>query len=373
MTSAAAPSPSPICAAWFPQTADLAGNPYWPLLQQNLEALGVTLAASHHSYWTQRRWLWQQRRQVQVLHFHFIQPHYAAAARASLRRLRKFTLDLLLARQLGYRLVWTLHDFLPTWPLPPAWVERLARRIMAALAHDVIVHCEEGRRLLAQAFGRCRRVWTLPHPPFVEQLTPAVSRPAARAQLGLPAEAFVIGFVGGIRPNKGVEQLLAAFAQLGEERAWLLVAGRPWPPESYLTALRAQAAALPRVIFHPQEIPAAEMSLYLSAPDVLAFPFQRVLTSSTVIQALAAGRPVIAPRLGCLPELVGENVPQPMADQPGAGILYPPADPHGLLAALRYSLTADLPRMGEAGRERACAGSWPALARATLDIYHGTP
>ncbi len=351
----------PLCAAWFPQTADLAGNPYWPLLQQNLESLGVTFAASHHSYWTQRRWLWQQRRQVQVLHFHFIQPHYVAAERASLRRLRKFTLDLLLARQLGYRLVWTLHDFLPTWPLPPAWVERLARRIMAVLAHDVIVHCEEGRHLLAQAFGRRRRVWTLPHPAFDGELTPAVSQEEARAQLGVPAAAFVIGFVGGIRPNKGIEQLFTAFAQLALPHTWLLVAGRPWPPENYVEALRVQAAGLPRAVFRPQEIPAAEMPLYLAASDVLVFPFQRVLTSSTVVQALAAGRAVIGPRLGCLPEVVGED----------AGILYSPDDPHGLLTALRQALTADLRRMGEAGRGRACTSSWPALARATLDIYHG--
>ncbi len=353
--------PSPLCAAWFPQTADLAGNPYWHLLQQNLEKLGVTFAASHHSYWTQRRWLWQQRRQVQVLHFHFIQPHYAAAERASLHRLRKFTLDLLLARQLGYRLIWTLHDFLPTWPLPPAWVERLARRIMAALAHDVIVHCEEGRRLLAQAFGRRRRVWTLPHPAFEEPLTPPVSKQAARAQLGLPSTAFVIGFIGGIRPNKGIEQLLAAFAQLSQPHAWLLIAGRPWPPDSYVTALSHQAAALPRVVFRPQEIPAAEMPLYLAAPDVLAFPFQRVLTSSTVIQALTAGRAVIGPRLGCLPEAVGQD----------AGILYPPHDPHGLLSALRQALTADLPRMGEAGRRRAHTSDWRTFAQATASIYRG--
>lgn len=352
----------PLRVAWFPRTADLAGNPYWSLLQQNLEASGITFADSHHSAFTQRRWLWGQRGRVQVLHFHFIQPHYAADERASWRRLRKFTLDLLLARLLGYRLVWTMHDFLPTWPLSPAWVERLARRIMAALAHDVIVHCEEGRRLLARHFGRRRRVWTLPHPVFPTPPSAAISRPAARAALMLPPAAFIVGFVGGIRPNKGIEQLLAAFAAWGQADAWLLVAGRPWPPPAYVAALHTQVATLPRVLFRPEEIPDEEMLLYVAAADVMAFPFQRVLTSSTVIMALAAGRAVIGPRLGCLAEVVGED----------AGILYPPDDPHGLRHALQQARATDLDRLGTVGQQRVHAGSWRELAQATARIYAGS-
>jgi hypothetical protein len=110
--------------AWFPKSADLPGNPYWSRLQVELEALGAEFETSHASYWVGRRWLLTNRRRVQVLHFHFIQPQYVGADdRASYRRLLKFANNLLLARFFGYQIVWTMHDFMPTWPIEPRRVE----------------------------------------------------------------------------------------------------------------------------------------------------------------------------------------------------------------------------------------------------------
>ena len=189
---------------------------------------------SHNSYWTQRRWLLENRRRVKVLHFHFIQPQYAIGEKASLRRLCKFTVDLVLARALGYRIVWTVHDLMPTWPKEPRRVEWLARYVIASLAHEVIVHCEEAGRLVRCAFHRSRRVSILPLPGYADAHPNTISAVQARARLGIQQDRFVVGFIGGVRPNKGLEDLIAAFERAKLDDAVLLIAGRPWLPQSYI-------------------------------------------------------------------------------------------------------------------------------------------
>ena len=346
--------------AWFPKTADLAGNPYWPRLQAELEALGVEFETSHASCWTARRWLLDHRKSVDVLHFHFVQPQYMGSdERASLQRLLKFTSDLLLARLLGYRIVWTVHDLMPTWPKEPRWVERLARYVIAWLAHDVIVHCQEARRLLRSYFGRTWRVWVLPLPSYADVHPNDVSAAEARQRLQIDSDRFVIAFLGGIRPNKGLEDLIAAFARLPDPQAVLLIAGRPWPPEEYVQHIQHLTRADRRIVFNPHEVRDEEMQVYLNAADIVAFPFKQVLTSSSVILAMSFGRPVIVPRLGCLPELVGDD----------AGFVYAAGSAGELSAAIKSASTADLVAMGAAVRQRAKAHTWRDLAACTMKTY----
>ncbi len=276
--------------AWFPVAEDLAGNPYWPLLRDALVGLGVTFETSQASGWLSGRWLWEHRRRVNVLHFHYVQPHYVGPGdRVSGVRLLKLLVYLLLARSLGYRLVWTMHDLEPAWPLAPVWAERLATLLVAALCNDVIVHCEAARDLLRLRYGRRRRVSVTPHAELAGAYPCSVSKAEARAQLGITDDALVYGSVGGIRPNKGLELLLAAFAKLEAPRARLILAGRPWQPESYVQQIGELAGRDDRVIYCPWEIPDEEMAAYAMACDVMVFSFAWVLTSSTVTLALSYG------------------------------------------------------------------------------------
>ena len=346
--------------AWFPKASDLPNNPYWELLRRELERMGIEFETSHNSYWMTYRWLWQHRNRVDVLHFHFIQSHYASAnQRGSLRRLAKFSHYLLVARLLGYRIVWTAHDLMPTWPMPPQWVEWLARLTMARLAHRVMVHCDRARQLLREHFGIRNRISVVPHPSYHGAYPNAVSKAVARESLGIGQDCFVAGFVGGIRPNKGIEELISTFAKLSSPDAVLLVAGKPWQPDSYVARVEALAAMDPRVRFTPERIPDGDLQRYLQAADVLVFPFTRVLTSGSVVLAMSFGRPVIVPRLGCLPELIGTD----------SGFVYDPQEPHALGAALERAMGSNLTRMGAAAANRVNAVTWRDLARRTEGVY----
>lgn len=346
--------------AWFPKTIDLMGNPYWMLLQQALEGQGVGFVQSHNSYWMQRSWLWRHRKTVQVLHFHFIQPQYAGNNQASWVRLSKFTSDLALARVLGYRIVWTLHDQMPTWALLPTEVEWAGRWLMTKMSHGIMTHCQMAADWLAQTFGRRQGVTVMAHPAY--RLGEPIPTVEAKQRLGLDPSCFWFGFVGGIRPNKGIEDLIEAFGKAALPHSCLFIAGKPWMPASYVDQIRALAQQYPQISLRIEPLSDDLFNLFLGAADLLVFPFKQVLTSGSTTLALSMGKPVIVPRLGCLPETVGER----------AGIFYTSGDIDSLTCALQNGFQADLAQMGQAAYEQAQRTTWEQLAEATWQLYNPT-
>ena len=115
-----------------------------------------------------------------------------------------------------------------------------------------------------------------------------------------------------------------------------------------------------RVKSYDDAIPADDMQIYLNASDVVVLPFLDTLTSGSAILALGFGRPVIAPAVGCLPELLRGH---------GCGIVYEPHGEHGLLHALQLARSLDLRRAGQQARERAEGLGWDGIARLTLAAY----
>jgi glycosyltransferase involved in cell wall biosynthesis len=130
----------------------------------------------------------------------------------------------------------------------------------------------------------------------------------------LPTEPFLL-FVGDVRGDKGIDILIDAYANL-DHAPPLVVIGKIWP----------ESPPLPPEVrllrYWPNAAVRAAMArcLTLVAPSVLPEPFGLV-----VAEALTAGRPVVASRIGGIPEIVRDGV---------EGLLVPPADPGALARAL---------------------------------------
>lgn len=145
---------------------------------------------------------------------------------------------------------------------------------------------------------------------------PAVApeeRLAARQALGIPPEARVLAFVGRLSVEKAPEVLLRAARGTG---ARVLVAGDgPLRP-----ALEAEAAG--------EDVRflgfVTDVGPVLAAADVLALPSRTEGLPMAVLEAMAAGVPVVASAVGSLPEVLGD----------GAGVLVPPGDVEALRDAL---------------------------------------
>jgi glycosyltransferase involved in cell wall biosynthesis len=134
----------------------------------------------------------------------------------------------------------------------------------------------------------------------------ATERCAARERLGIPQDAFVATFVGRLDASKGVPVLLDAWHRLGlaSSEAQLLLVGAPvlhGDPEAYLDELTASAPpgsvrflGTRRDVVTP--LHAADVAV---VPSVVHESFGR-----SVIEALATGRPVLASRVGAIPEIL---------------------------------------------------------------------
>ncbi|MGV3724852.1 MAG: glycosyltransferase family 4 protein [Actinomycetota bacterium] len=155
------------------------------------------------------------------------------------------------------------------------------------------------------------------------------NRAEARNRLGLSPDRRLICFVGNLVPEKGVDVLIEALARLrdsGDDVTDLALVGAGGAQE----ALRQQAQSLrleQRVQFcgrrSHEEIPA-----WLTASDLFCLPSRREGCPNVVLEALASGRPVVASRVGGLPELVN----------PSNGLLAPADDSRALADALQAAL-----------------------------------
>ena len=155
----------------------------------------------------------------------------------------------------------------------------------------------------------------------------SLSRAAARAILGLAEDAFLVGWVGRLSLEKGADILLEGLAHADAPRgvrAAILGDGRE------LASLRQRATRLgvaARVSWQGR-VPQAER--YLSAFDVLVLSSRTEGTPMILLEAMAAGVPIIATRVGGVPDLLSE----------GTALLIPAEAPSAVAAAIR-SVCAD--------------------------------
>jgi glycosyltransferase involved in cell wall biosynthesis len=184
---------------------------------------------------------------------------------------------------------------------------------------------------------------------------PVPDREAARAALGVSGKVLIS--VGGLIERKGHHRTIEAMRALPGEYSLLIVGEGPE------RARLERAAAGIDVRFVGRQEP-AEVAACLAASDVVLFPTQhREAAPLVLLQAMACGRPVIASRIGAVPEVVRS---------PEEGVLVEPRDQASLVRELRLLL--DDPerreRMGRSARARVLESfTVERMARDTVAVY----
>ena len=189
-------------------------------------------------------------------------------------------------------------------------------------AHRVIAVSETTRgEILARFRLPPARVVVVPEaaaPHFVPLPPPALAAARARYRLARP---YVL-FVGFLEPKKNLDVLLEAVARLRRARAWgeteLVVVGAPgWGPDP---ARRAHALGLDGAVRFVGAAPDADLPALYGGALAFAFPSLWEGFGLPVLEAMAAGAPVVASNRGALPEvtagaaLLVEPAPEPLAD-----------------------------------------------------------
>jgi glycosyltransferase involved in cell wall biosynthesis len=332
-------------------------NPYGGLMARAMSQIGVELLPGYPEQLSES-WLEENRAQIDVLHLHWPSFLYdAAEPNEQIYLCAKLISSLARARSLGYKIVWTMHNLYPHDSQNPD-LDRLIRLAITQLATAVIVHCDHARELVRQHFFRDSGVFTIPHGHFIDPYPNTMSPSEARRQLGLAEDKFVFLFFGTVRPNKGVEKLLDAFANISDQDALLLFAARVC--SDYGVPLVEAAKQSSRIAVHTSSFFANEdFQVFFNAADVVVLPFSDILTSGSAITALSFLRPVILPAIGCLPEVIDNTM----------GALYNPNELGALEQAMRAMKQRNLEPCRQAIRERLKRLSWDKIARQTLHAY----
>ncbi len=269
-----------------------------------------------------------------------------------IRWLRMHRVDVLHAHKFGANLAGVVIGRLTGVPViahehglraSPSPARRLADRLIGRLAAVVLCVSEADRdRLVTTEHLPQRKVRHVPLGIAAPDAMPA-SRAEARRDLGLPAEGVVIVTTAVLRPEKRLDVLIAAFAEVRSTTpdAVLLVMGDGPQRES----LETQAATLAlgrgvRFLGHRTDVPGV-----LAAADIGVLCSDHEGTPLALMEYMNAGLAIAATEVGGVPAMVRNE---------REGLLVPPGSPAELAAGLRR-LCADVPlreALGQAARVR---------------------
>lgn len=237
------------------------------------------------------------------------------------------------------------------------------RRVKASTARFLAVTARARDALLAEGVPHAL-IRTIPAAVDCDRFAPADASPALRARWGVPPGVTALLYIGRLIQEKGVTDLVRAFADMTDRSCHLVFVGNGDQGER----LRIAAGALgvvERVHILPG-VPYGELPLHYATADVvvvpsLPTPYWEEQFGMVLAEAMACGRPVVACASGAIEEVVGD-----------AAMTYPPYAVGQLTAALNeVTGDADLrARLGWAGRARALAlYSTPVVAAQLAALY----
>jgi len=208
-------------------------------------------------------------------------------------------------------------------------------RITDHLVDAVVVNCQWMKRYLVQE----------EHVPDhkIRLCYNAVDLERYRRRYGPPSDGLSVGTVCALRPEKGVDTLIRAFAAVRRAGVRLVIVGSG-PEEGKLRSLCAELGVGEACQFEPATTDVTE---WLSRIDIFVLPSRSEALSNALMEAMACGCCPVASRVGGNPELIehGEN-----------GLLFQVDDSSELAAHLLQLLT-DEPR-----RKRMAAAAFTKMA-----------
>jgi glycosyltransferase involved in cell wall biosynthesis len=247
----------------------------------------------------------------------------------------------LLAR---FNSVITLHDALSHAGERPAkrLFHSLHLRFVARFLRKIIVHSAAIRDALPTFIPR-ERIHVVPHVNYNFWSRATAPPPPVAPPLN-------VLFFGRILPYKGLDVLLAAFRSLDPTRFHLIIAGEGEVP--------ANPGA--NVEIDNRFVTDARLPGFFQRAHVVALPYHAASQSGVGQMAFAFGKPVVATRVGALPDIVHHD---------SNGLLIPPGDPIALAAALERMADAALRARFEDSIRRDQSSSDAEIRKRLLAVY----
>jgi glycosyltransferase involved in cell wall biosynthesis len=336
---------------------DYARNPYQSMLMGDLPGLGVVSYPISDPAVVAAPQSKTGRLDNYILHIHWSHPilHWGKDAAHAARRLEDFKTNVRDLKDRGGHLIWTIHNVFAHEQRYPELELDLARFLVAEADAVHVLSPETPARTAEHYPLPPEKTHVIPHSSYVGRYAEAISRSAARARLGFEGDEFVFLLFGGVRPYKGLDMLLDAFAQAAgvDGRLRLVVAGKPHYSAAF-EALAARCDDDPRIVTAFDVVPDDEVQVYFRAADSVVLPYRSILNSGALHLALTFGRPIVLPELESF---------QPFSD-PAYATRFTPGDVGSLRDALLAARSLRGQSVERAAREAAERNSPQEMARA---------
>lgn len=334
------------------------GNPYQRVLADALLKEDVAVDFGTISFLFSTLKSWRKYGKPNIVHFHWLDSLLLANNRwKTILRSSSFIFELLISKLMGIKIVWTVHN-LVSHEGDFRSLESFFTKLTARLCDQIIVHSPVAKNEVIKIYGiKNSLVEIIPHGNYIGYYPNKTNKKLAKKQLELTEKDFVFLFFGQIRSYKGVPELIDAFKKLNIPHTTLLIVGKPFNKEIADDILERQGNKNIKTTF--KYIPDDEIQIYMNAADVVVLCYKEVLTSGAIILAMSFAKPVIAPAMGCIPDVIDKY----------GGWLYEPADEKGLLKAMRQALKDNLLKRGRHNFELVQRLQWETIAKRTKDMY----
>jgi glycosyltransferase involved in cell wall biosynthesis len=320
---------------------------------------------------TRRRWVWK----MMQLH------GYLSGCRAVMRQVRRERIPVLhfqwcklplldfwlmrWAQGQGVRVVYTVHNALPHGNRRES-VRRAYRKLYRQADALVVLSSYVGQQIIDWVdHSVANKISVIEHG-ILELSSPLRDRRSAREGLNLAPDAHVAVFIGRLRGYKGIADLIDAVGIVRGclPKLRLIIAGIPDEPFEPYQAQIDRLGLADIVQAYPQYISEQFKSTLYAAADVCILPHRDPSQSGMGLEALAAGKPLIATRSGGLLDLVDEGI---------NGYSAAVGDPVALSAAIhRFFTLPPSQQEAMAAASRALGESrfsWTKIARKHVELY----
>ena len=207
-----------------------------------------------------------------------------------------------------------------------------------ALRRKIVSACETSSKIIAvsSALGDKIEQMGVPKEKIVRQHNAVdgerfriQNREDLRKRLQLPLDRRIVFYAGNFKPEKGTDILAEAWGEFQKtdngRTLLVLVGGGSLEPKLHA---RAKELGMEDSILFAGRRPHAEIPDWMGACDVFCLPSLREGCPNVILEALACGRPVVASRVGGVPELLNDE----------NGIMVEPNNPSALSEALENAL-----------------------------------
>jgi beta-1,4-mannosyltransferase len=274
-----------------------------------------------------------------------------------------FCLQIALARSIGVRVVWTVHELEDKYAGGKHEISPIKAAILGKMIDGFIVHCDSTKQAVLEKFSLYpTKVFTIYHGNFIEYYENKISQHEARKILTIREEEFVFILFGGVHRSKGVLDSIKAFQKLQQEceGVKMIITGKCGDKklqDEILSAIKGDS----NIIFSNDTVPDDAVQTYLNASDCGLLPYTSFTTSGVALLIMSFMKPCIAPNSGFFKDIL---------DRDGA-FLYDIKQEEGLLSAMRECINnkAKLMDMGKHNFKKCQRWNWDYVAKEHFQAY----